>query len=339
MNIHSLPTEILISIFASLSRLELTRASHINRHWRAVATSAESWSSLDIRERDAAHVEVIGWHLDRAKDRPLSLRVSLHVDSHVVLGLLVALFRPALPRCVELAIHATPVGWDAVAAVVGGQTFLRLQTLDVAVIQPSGDVVPHDTDLGTIQLPNLHTLHVRGQFRLVDPNGNICKWLLDAQTRLELCDITIPPMFLQTEDNANSSRAVELRLARIYASTNSDGVQHDCAPFFDALQTQATRVRVLKLEAFHGRVLEDFLFALGTPGYAYPSLTVLHLTVFALTFEAVRVFLRCFAKLEELVLLGCPSQTVDSVLQVLKTHDVCPKLGGIVVDEALVSRV
>ncbi|KAJ7685348.1 hypothetical protein DFH06DRAFT_1118833 [Mycena polygramma] len=200
----------------------------------------------------------------------------------------------------------------------------------------------HGINVGDIALPHMRALRVGGQLQgLVSPDGQINRWLLHGPQTLELCNLPIPPMYFQTDERGGGASSVlHLKLARIYASTTADGIQDDCAPFFDALQTP--RIQTLELESFYGRAWEDFLFALNTPALKYPLLTALVLKSFDfqnLSYVGVGFFLRSFPGLESIVLAGCPLSTWEMVLHVLILHpELCASVDAVEVNGVLLNR-
>jgi hypothetical protein len=205
------------------------------------------------------------------------------------------------------------------------------------------ELAMHTMSVGDVPLPRMHTLCVGGQLRrLVGADGRINRWLLQGPQKLEFCNLPIPPMHFQTEEerSTGASSVMHLKLARIYASTSVHGTQNDCAPFFDALQTP--RIRTLELESFHGRAWEDFLFTLHTPTLKYPLLTALWLKSFDfqdLSYAMVRFFLRSFPGLESVVLTECPVSTWETVLHVLALQPaLCPSVSVVEVNGVLLDR-
>jgi hypothetical protein len=207
---------------------------------------------------------------------------------------------------------------------------------------PLEKLVMHGMNVGDVVLPRMRALRVGDLRGLVGADGRINSWLLQGPRKLELCHLEIPPMHFQTAEERvpAASSVVHLKLARIHASSSVHGTQNDCAPFFDALETP--RIRTLELEEFHGRVWEDFLFALHTPTLKYPLLTTLLLKSFDfqdLSYTGVTFFLRSFPGLESVVLTGCPSVTWECCVHVLMLHPaLCPKVSLVEVNGVLLDR-
>ncbi|KAJ6525617.1 hypothetical protein B0H19DRAFT_1275985 [Mycena capillaripes] len=376
MSIPLFPSEILTAIFGAMSLdvLDITTVSHVSRWWRNAALGAsELWLNIQVKDDDVnKHPDVVLAHFRRSQPRAICLELQFTsmeppATPSQMQAFLQTVVQPNVQRCGSLTVQATQLGWDAIFATFGQETYPLLRVLDILAVHYWTRVQPHALEeftfalpanhprleelaiyginVGDVALPRIHTLRVGGKLRgLVTADGRINRWLLQGPQRLELCNLDIPPMHFQTqreeERSVWTSSVLHLKLAQIYASRSSYGTQNDCAPFFDALQTP--QIQTLELESFHGRAWEDFLFTLSTPTIKYPVLTALWLKSFDfrdLSYAGVGFFLRCFPGLESVVLAACPLSTWETVLHILMLHSaLCPSTFVVEVDGVLLDR-
>ncbi|KAJ7046972.1 hypothetical protein C8F04DRAFT_1227115 [Mycena alexandri] len=371
MSIGSFPPELLAQIFAaaSLNTREITEISHVSQQWRnAVLGASELWLHVHITDYDLEHIDIFLEHLRRSQQRPIQLQLEL-VSSQPIATLtqtrafFEAVVVPHLTRCYSLTIHAERPVWEVFLAVCGQQTFPLLRKLDVMdlhwdhgpspenlafplpLIHPLKELAVHTMSIGHATLPLLRVLRAGGHLlRLVGPDGRIDRWFLDGPQRLELCDLPVPRMHFQTEEERSNaiSSVVYLKLSKLFASISTHGTQNDLTPFFDALQTP--NVRTLELESFYGRAWDDFLFSLSVHKTKYPRLTALVLKSFDFRdreehFARTKYILRSFPGLESVVLVKCPASTWEIVLYVLMLYPtLCPSVHMIEVDGVLLER-
>lgn len=348
--------------------LDVTAISHVSRWWRDAALGAsELWLNVHIGHYGTKHASVLLEHFRRSQGRPISLEIRFTAPTTPpqLHAFLKAVVQPHLWRCCSLSVQATRPNWDAISATFGQETYPQLRTLDIMALHtyitanpqpnptneltfvlpsnhPLEELSTHAMNVG-VALPCIRVLRVGGPLgSLVGADGHVNRWLLDGPQRLELCSLVIPPMHFQTgeERSAGTSSVVHLKLSRMYASRSLHGTQNDCAPFFDALQTPL--IRTLELESFHGRVWEDWLFALNTPIRKYPLLTTLRLKELnfqKLSYAGVGFFLGCFPGIESLVFVGCPAATWESAVHVLMLHpELCPSVSAVEVNGVLLAR-
>ncbi|KAK7020479.1 hypothetical protein R3P38DRAFT_3272476 [Favolaschia claudopus] len=374
--IQSLPSEILIQIWATVSQHKIRRLIPITQvcaRWRAVALGAsELWLDIQIFERDINHSEVVLEHFRRSQDRPIRLELQLISRKRLATSSRIHTFfqsvvLPNIWRCWSLTVRGTTRAWEVVLPQLAHQTFPLLRELDIADVEywlsvssppnrqdltfpllanhPIEKLAMHAINVGQVALPCLRALRVGDMDGVIGDDGYINEWLLEGPESLELCRWVIPAMYFQTADDRvrGVSSVKHLKLAHLHASTTTEGTQNDCAPFFDALETPA--IRTLELEAFHGRVLEDFMFSLqpqtvGTAKYSLVSrLTLRSLDFPKPSYRAVAFFLVSFPALESIAVIDCPQPTWECCIQVLTLDPTrCPKVSTVEVNGVRLER-
>ncbi|KAJ6502390.1 hypothetical protein C8R45DRAFT_618339 [Mycena sanguinolenta] len=362
--IEFFPPEILAEIFTNLSQdpsEEITTVSHVSRWWRcATLGCSELWINIHILEKDVNHADVVLDHFGRSQQRPISLCLEFTAEEppatpSQVHAFLKSVVRPNIARCDKLMIWAVHSAWEVILAAFEQETYPLLRELSILDLRHSSDelvfplpqnhpleeLIMVAINVGEVALPQIRELHVSDFCRLVGADGCINSWLLHGPKKLELCHMEIPPMHFQIEEErvVGVSSVEYLLLSKIYAS-NTQGIQHDCAPFFDALQTPL--IRTLQLEEFHGRVWEDFLFALQTPTVKYPLLTTLVLKSFDfqdLSYAGIAFFLHSFPALEWIMFFDCPLATWECCIHTLMLRPtLCPSVFAVVVNGVLLNR-
>ncbi|KAJ6630604.1 hypothetical protein B0H10DRAFT_2427710 [Mycena sp. CBHHK59/15] len=370
--IHTFPSEILGEIFLASHFKEVISASHVSRQWRQAAIgTSELWLSVGIHDRNVKHSDVLVTLLQRSQRRKICLQLHLMsppVDRRQLQDFMV-LVKPHLCRCHTLTVYAPRSRWERLLLPAFDlETWPSLRHLEIASILPApATSVPHNPidqpvfplpghhplqilalrgiDVGEVPLPHMTTIRVTGRpRRLVGDDGCLNRWFIDGPLAVALEGVAIPDMQFQDEDTPAYGGSVQhLTLSKLIAAVDEHGLQTDCTPFFDALQTP--HVRTLHLEAFYGRVWDDFLFSLNTAKPKYPEVARLRLLRFdfqGLPYAGVLFFLYSFPALTCVVLAGCNTGTWESLIHVLMLHPphtLCPSLDHIHVDGVLLNRV
>jgi hypothetical protein len=337
---------------------DIVGASHVSRHWRTAALGAsELWLSMLIRSYDLEHDHVLLELLRRSGERKISLELQFTQrgpDSTRLQEFLEAVVKPSLHRCRTLIVDAKKTTWDIILFAFDQEIYPSLRVLKLNCAIGSGVLFPlpdnhqveevtlYHVELDDVPLPCMRSLRVIGRLvSMVETNGKeLNRWFLDGPETLEFSDLTIPPMGFAQEEITPTLTVLRLTLARIRPTTTTAGVEYDCAPFFDCLQTPL--LRSLALDSLRGRTWEDFLFSLDTPQAKYPLVTTLSMKFFDfqdLAYAGVAFFLRAFPALTSIILVKCKMPTWESIIHVLMLDPtLCLDLRGVEVDGVFLDR-
>jgi hypothetical protein len=202
--------------------------------------------------------------------------------------------------------------------------------------------------IGNTPLPNLELIRVSGNHtpNLVGADGRLNRWLLDSADSLYFEEMPIPPMLSyvpQAIATRPISRVTHLILSRLTASPRAvpgaDGLlEHDCAPFFDALYTPD--VTCLQIDRWNprGRAWTDFVAWLPID-LRFPRVVDLRITGMdfdGMDYEDVTFFLESFPRMRQLRLEACSPGTWEIAMHALELDaTLCPRLKSIRVSDKL----
>lgn len=133
--VHSLPTETLGEIFASLPFWAVIYVSHVCHRWRDTAKQHyRLWGTLSLTTSATQHQEVLKDLLARSKNCSMHLKLVFYApptDYSEFRRLLTEVLRPHLSRCAKLCIQAHPAGWQTILQGFEGEEYPRLQELEI----------------------------------------------------------------------------------------------------------------------------------------------------------------------------------------------------------------
>lgn len=299
------------------------------------------------------------------------------LDYPALEALLRDILKENLQRCMCLVVHASEAAWDVILAVFAGETFpllqgLYLQNADTFShwqILPLGEtpVPPRDlvfplpvghrliqahlqgVSFGNVPVPKLDLLRVGHHFPDIILDGRLNPRLFDA-TELQIermCVPAVPDPNTATPIPGLASSKVEFLMLRELFATPDDTVnadasgEHDCGPFFSALDTANLRVLIIDSWDLYGRIWDDFIGALTIGQARFPR--VEDLTMRRMDFEGkpyadVAFFLAAFPALRKLLILdaGPAWEDVIAILEICPT--LCVGLRELLVDDGAILR-
>ncbi|KAJ7119254.1 hypothetical protein C8R43DRAFT_1137137 [Mycena crocata] len=208
---------------------------------------------------------------------------------------------------------------------------------------PAGHGV-HDTllqgvSLGDPSLPNLQRLQIDNEFPGIAVNGRLNPWLCGHARELLIADLCIPALDYPTAadmENKPPAAVEDLTLRNLSITPREDmdedgSLQHDCRPFFEALDTSAVRSLCIDSLDIESRIWYDFIDVLAdAPGPKFPLVEKLFLCAmvdFEGVYDDVELFLSAFPALQALQLVASLDeiwQDLMSVLEIFPT--LCPGL-------------
>ncbi|KAJ7128800.1 hypothetical protein C8R43DRAFT_1240221 [Mycena crocata] len=203
--------------------------------------------------------------------------------------------------------------------------------------------------VGNIPLPSLALLRISGDHNphLIGADGRLSRWLLQSAENLSFEDMAVPPMPLYVPEEI-SKRAISpvkhLLLSGLTSTRNSGPghdreLEHNSAPFFDALFTP--RARCLEIERWDltSRVWTDFLTWL-PDNIRFPWVSDLRITGMHfpdMDYVDVAFFLGSFPYVRHLRLEDCLPGTWEAALTALEmSSSLCPRLKSIRLSDDLV---
>ncbi|KAJ6597534.1 hypothetical protein DFH09DRAFT_1399018 [Mycena vulgaris] len=191
--------------------------------------------------------------------------------------------------------------------------------------------------LGDARLPSLYSLTIAHCLPGIVLDGRLNPWLFAHAWQLSIEHMCVPvlayPPALETKASP-PARVEYLQLSELCATPRwppgilgADGSdEHDCGPFFCALNT--SRLHALFIDSFdlEGRIWDDFIEALAMGSPKFPRVAELKLrqmNFLGMAYAHVAFLLHAFPALQRLVVVECLEDTWHDLVAVL---EMCPTL-------------
>ncbi|KAJ7119251.1 hypothetical protein C8R43DRAFT_1152454 [Mycena crocata] len=213
------------------------------------------------------------------------------------------------------------------------------------------DTLLQGVSLGDPSLPNLQRLQIVNEFPGIAVNGRLNPWLCARARELVIEGLCIPGLDYPTAadmENKPPAAVEDLTLRNLSITPRDDmdedgSLQHDCRPFFEALDTSAVLSLCIDSLDTESRIWDDFIEVLATaPGPKFPLVEELFLCAmvdFEGVYDEVEFFLSAFPALQALRLVACLDEIWQDLMNVLEIFPtLCPRLrqlevafGGVII--------